>query len=134
MIHGGGEGAVSKSDILEMSGSPRLGVLVAAVLTAVWVALTQRTGVTYHLFPLLIVASAVLTPKLLWETSMTARRAGIAAAGGLAVTAAGWLALVLLNAEPVTTFVHRQPGGVPAEVAVLAIVGAGASIWWASRR
>lgn len=125
---------MTNPDILEASSPPRFGVLVAAVLAAIWVALTQRTGVTYHLFPLLIVASAVLTPKLLWETSMTARQAAIAAAAGLAVTGAGWLALVLLDAEPVTTFVHGQPGGVPAEVAVLAVAGAGVSIWWASRR
>ncbi len=125
---------MNKVDISETIGPPRLGVLVAVVLAAIWVALTKRTGVTYHLFPLLIVASVVLTPKLLWETSMTARQAAIAAAVGLAVTAAGWLALVLLDAEPVTTFVDGQPGGVPAEVAVLAVAGAGVSIWWASRR
>ncbi len=125
---------MSKLDVSGTIAPPRLGVLVAAALTAVWVALTQRTGVTYHLFPLLIVASVALTPKLLWETSMTARQAGIAAAVGLAVTAAGWLALVLLDAEPVTTFVDGQPGGVPGEVAVLAVAGAGVSIWWASRR
>ena len=125
---------MTKSDVLEASGPPRLGVLVAAVLATVWVALTLRTGVTYHLFPLLIVASVVLTPKLLWETSMTARQAAVAAAAGLAVTAAGWLALVVLDAEPATTFVHGQPGGVPAEVAMLAVAGAGVSSWWASRR
>ncbi len=124
---------MNKVDASETIGPPRLGVLVAAALAAVWVALTRQTGVTYHFFPLLIVASVALTPKLLWETSMNARQAGVAAAVGLAVTAAGWLALVLFDATPVTTFVDGQPGGVPAEVAVLAVAGAGVSIWWASR-
>ena len=107
---------------------------VAAALGAVWVVLTSRTGVTYHLFPLLIVAAVPALPRLLWELTLTTRQAAFAAGAGLAVTAVGWLTIVALDVEPNATFVHGQPGGVPAEVAVLALIGAAGSLWWSRRR
>ena len=110
-------------------------VLSAAALaaTAIWVALTARTGVTYHLFPFVIVASAGF---LACPGGAPLRRAEavVSAAVGLAAVALGWVALVVLDETPSATFVADQPGGVPGEVVVIALLGAVFALWWAARR
>ena len=109
------------------------GVLAAALATGVWVALTARTGVTYHLFPF-VVAAALPVVARLGGPALRRLEAAIGAGGGLAAVAAGWLALVLLDAVPSATFVADQPGGVPGEAAVFAFIGAGFGLWWTLRR
>ena len=109
------------------------GVLVAALAAGVWVALTARTGVTYHLFPF-VVAAALPVFARLGGPPLRRVEAAIGAAGGLAAVAAGWLALVLLDAVPTATFVADQPGGVPGEAAVFALIGAAFGLWWTLRR
>lgn len=116
--------------------SPRsalAGVLVAVALTVVWVLLTRRTGVTYHLFPLVIAAGAAAVPRLFWEAALTPRAAVAAAVGGLAAVALGWAALVASDATPETTFVANQPGGVVGEVVAFAVLGALIGGWWGRR-
>ena len=108
------------------------GGAAAAVAVAVWVALTARTGVTYHLFPLVIAASVGVMSRLSGPP-LRPVEAAASVAGGLLAVALGWLALVGLDELPAATFVHDQRGGVPAETAVFALLGAALSLWWTTR-
>jgi hypothetical protein len=109
------------------------GVLVAFALTGAWVLLTRRTGVTYHLFPLVIAAGAAAVPRLFWDVVLPRRAAIAAAVGGLAAVALGWAALVASDATPDATFVANQPGGVAGEVVAFAVLGALVGAWWGRR-
>ena len=109
-----------------------LSVAAALVATAIWVALTARTGVTYHLFPFVIVAGAGFLARP-GGAPLRRMEAVASAAVGLAAVALGWVALVALHETPSATFVTDQPGGVPGEVAVIAALGAVFALWWTTR-
>ena len=110
-----------------------LGAATAAVAVAVWVALTARSGVTYHLFPLVIAASVGFMSRLS-GAPLRPLEAATSTAGGLLTVAAGWLVLVILDETPTATFSADQPGGVPGETAAFALLGTALSWWWARRR
>jgi hypothetical protein len=61
------------------------------------------------------------------QTSRRERvRLGLAvSAVGLLIAAAGWVAILIDGIRPSATFFHGQPGGVAAEVVVIALTGAG---------
>ncbi len=109
-----------------------LGAAAALVAVAIWVALTARTGVTYHLFPLAIVAAVGFMSRPGGPPLRRLEAAATAALGLIAVTL-GWLTLALLDKTPTATFVADQPGGVPGETAVFALLGAALSLWWVMR-
>ncbi len=110
-----------------------LGAAAADVAVTVWVVLTARSGVTYHLFPLVIAASVGFMSRLS-GAPLRPLEAAAATAGGLLAVAAGWLALVILDETPTATFIADQPGGVPGETAIFALLGAALSLWWVTRR
>ena len=110
-----------------------LGATAAAVAVAVWVVLIARSGVTYHLFPLVIAASVGFMSRLS-GAPLRPLEAAVSTAGGLLTVAAGWLVLVLLDETPTATFVEGQPGGVPGETVIFALLGAALSLWWVRRR
>ena len=114
-------------------GDLALGMAAAAVAATIFVILTLATGATYHLFPLAIAALPVVLPRLLFERPLSMSRARIAAALGLAAVAVAWLALVLLDEMPATTFFQGQPGGVPGEFVAFGLLGALTAAWWGSR-
>ncbi len=110
-----------------------VGAAGAAVAATIFVILTVATGATYHLFPLAIAAAPALLPRLLLDRALAPARARLAAVLGLAAVGAAWLALVLLDEMPVTTFFEGQPGGVPGEFVAFGLIGAIAGSWWGSR-
>ena len=109
-----------------------LSAAAALVATAIWVALTARTGVTYHLFPFVIVAGAGFLARP-GGAPLRRAEAVVSAAVGLAAVALGWVALVVLDETPSATFVADQPGGVAGEVVVIALLGAVLALWWTAR-
>lgn len=110
-----------------------IGVIAAAVATAVWVALTARTGTTYHLFPFIVAAAPGVISRL-DGPPLSRVEAALTTAGGLAAVAAGWFVLVATDETSTATFVAGQPGGVAGESAVIALIGAAFSAWWVLRR
>ncbi len=109
------------------------GLLVALLFAALWVGLTLRTGVTYHLFPLAIGVLPALVAYRVFEAksrSWWPGPIGLVPVGP-AIVALAWGVLELLNETPTATFIHDQPGGVPAEVAVLGLAGAAVGLWFA---
>lgn len=110
-----------------------LGAAAAVVAVAVWVVLTARSGVTYHLFPLVIAASVGFMSRLS-GAPLRPLEAAASAAGGLLAVIVGWLALVVLDEAPTATFIANQPGGVAGETAIFALLGAALSLWWVTRQ
>ena len=110
-----------------------IGVIAAAVATAVWVALTARTGTTYHLFPFIVAASLGVMSRL-GGPPLSRVEAAVTTIGGLGAVAAGWFVLVATNETSHATFVADQPGGVGGETIVIALLGAAFSAWWVLRR
>jgi hypothetical protein len=109
-----------------------IGAAAALVAVAIWVALTARTGVTYHHFPLAIVAAVGFMSRT-GGPPFSRLEAAVTAAVGLIAVALGWLTLVLLDQTPTATFVAGQTGGVPGETALFALLGAALSVWWVRR-
>ncbi len=107
--------------------------VAAVVAAAVWVVLTARSGVTYHLFPLVIAASVGFVSRLS-GAPLRPLEAAAAIGGGVLAVAAGWLALVMLDETPTATFIADQPGGVPGETVIFALLGAALSLWWVTKR
>ncbi len=107
--------------------------MVALGFAALWIGLTLRTGVTYHLFPLAIGVLPSLVAYRLFEAKSRAWWPGPIrlVPVGLAIVALVWGTLELLDETPTATFIHDQPGGVVGEVAVLGLVGAGLGLWFA---
>lgn len=89
-----------------------------------WVLLTRASGLTYHLFPLVIAAAAPVLPKMLFGRPLPRPIAFRFASGGLLAVAAGWLTMVAGGFAPTATFVTGQPGGVLGEVILFALLGA----------
>ena len=97
---------------------------VSAVIAAAWVGLTAWTGTTYHLAPLLAAAAPGYVARSAgWPSRSRGAVLAVVALAGVAV-AGGWAVIVAAGIEPTATLVHGQPGGVPAEVAVAALLGA----------
>ncbi len=98
-----------------------LGALSAAAATAVWLALTIETELTYHVFPLVIVGAPVF---ILAVTKANLSPAWLPALLlGVPAVAAGWVYLESTGNAPTATFVHGQPGGVLGEVVLFAVLG-----------
>ncbi len=108
------------------------GVVVALLFAALWIGLTLRTGVTYHLFPLAIGALPALAAYRVFEAKSRTWLPGPISLvpAGLAIVALAWGVLELLDETPTATFIHDQPGGVIGEVIVLGLVGAGLGLWF----
>lgn len=123
---------ISKPNEKEGAGTYQMlghvaGAFVAMVFAGLWVGLTLRSGVTYHLFPLAIAVLPALVAFRVFETSY---RSWLLAPVGLAIVALTWGLLEAIQEAPTATFVHDQPGGVVAEVAVLALMGTGLGLWF----
>lgn len=102
-----------------------LGAATAAIAGLVWVVLTAMAdGTTYHLFPLLIGASAPVAARYVVPNPLTLIEAALTAAFGAAAWIAGWIVLVVLDQWPAATFLEDQPGGVEGETIVLGLAGA----------
>ena len=93
----------------------------AAAASAIWVALSVETGLTYHLFPLLIVLAPVFTMALLGVPVERPRL--VALLLGAPAVALGWILLEVSENAPAATFVGGQPGGVIGEVAAFSLLG-----------
>ena len=102
------------------------GVAVALVFAVLWIVLTIRTGTTYHLFPLAIAALPAIATDRVFDANY---RSWLLAPTGLLIVALATGVLELLSEMPTATFIHDQPGGVVAEFAILAVVGAGLGLW-----
>jgi hypothetical protein len=111
------------------------GALVAAGIAAAFLALTAvREGVTFHLFPLAIAGGPAVVARMVLGAPLRLAGTLAAAAIGLLMMFATWLAVVAwIDPTPTVTFVEGQPGGVPGEFAALATIGALAGAWWARR-
>ncbi len=109
-----------------------IGVVATAIVTAVWVVLTARTGTTYHLFPFVVAASLGVMSRL-GGAPLNPAEAAVTTAGGLVAVAAGWFVLVAIDETSAITFVADQPGGVAGETAVFALLGVAFSAWWVRR-
>ncbi len=108
-------------------------IAIVGLVATAWVLLTRISGLTYHFFPLVISASAPVVPSMVFGLSLPRRAALRLAGGGLFVVAAGWAAMVLGGFAPTATFVAGQPGGVPAEVVLFALLGAWRGVVYAIR-
>ncbi len=98
-----------------------LSAVSAVGATIVWAVLTVETGLTFHLFPLLIVVAPAFVLAL---TATNVTRAWLAAVlFGVPAVAAGWLYLEASGNTPTATFVRGQPGGVLSEVVLFAALG-----------
>ena len=105
-------------------GSLSIALSVAALLVLLWVGMTVRSGLNYHLFPAVIAAAPAAVLNLLSGSASGRTRALVMMATGIAFVASGWAVLEALASAPTATFVDNQPGGARAEAVVLAIVGA----------
>lgn len=110
-----------------------LGTAAAVAAMAIWIALTARTGTTYHLFPFVIAAAVGTISRLSGQPPLSRNEAVVTTAAGLLAVALGWLALIALDETPSATVFDGQPGGVPGEVVIVAAVGAAVGLWWAVR-
>jgi hypothetical protein len=90
-----------------------------------WLGLTALDGRTYHLAPALIAAAPAIAARLL---GLPADRRGVVAAtlalAGVVTALAAWGLLELAGILPTATLWAGQPGGVRAEIAVGAVLGA----------
>ena len=101
-----------------------LGVGFGLALTGIWLALTLRTGLTYHLFPFAVAVAPTALARFLDDRPLRNSQAAFGAVLGLLLVTLGWLALVLSDKDPSSTFVDGQPGGVIGEIIVIAGLGA----------
>jgi hypothetical protein len=111
-----------------------LGVAFGLVLTGVWLALTLRTGLTYHFFPFAIAVAPTALARFLDDRPLRYTQAVFASVIGLLLVALGWMILVASGEDPSATFIDGQPGGVIAEIIVIAGLGAIVGTTWAIRR
>ena len=111
-----------------------VGLVVVAVVTTIWVALTAATGQAYHLFPLVIGAAGASAARYASPGAMRAPEGIVAAAIGLVGVGIGWLVLQLVDSWPSATFIEDQPGGLEAETIAFAVAGALIGLWYATRR
>ena len=111
-----------------------LGLAATAVATAVWIGLTifSDGDTTYHLFPLVIGASAALAARYVVSGPLRISEASLGAAIGLAAVLVGWAALVAADNWPSATFLGDQPGGVGGETVALGLLGAVIGIVYAA--
>ena len=109
-------------------------VVVALAATAGWVGLSNLTGLNHHFFPLVIAAAPGMVAGFLRDDPLSLPEALAASLVGLALVAAGWGALAATGDAPSATFIHGQPGGAPAEAALLAGLGALTGLWQARGR
>ena len=109
------------------------GVLASIVAAVIFVALTARTGTTYHLFPVLIAFLATGLPRVLTELPIGRRDATFGSVLGVVVVVAAWRALELLDDMPSATLIAGQPGGVPGEFLLSGVLGALVGAWWGTR-
>lgn len=111
-----------------------LGIAATAVVTAVWVGLTifSDGDTTYHLFPLVIGASAALAARYVVSGPLRISEAVLGAAIGLAGALVGWAVLVAADNWPSATFIDDQPGGVGGETVALALLGAVIGVLYAA--
>ncbi len=90
-----------------------------------WLGLTALDGRTYHLAPALIAAAPAIAARLL---GLPADRGGVVAVtlalAGITTVLAAWGLLELAGILPTATLWAGQPGGVRAEIAVSAALGA----------
>lgn len=92
---------------------------VTLTLAATWVSFTALTGKTYHLAPAVI----AVAPGWMARVMHTSARAGLVVTIGVGVVALGWLTILIGGVAPDVTMVSGQPGGVPGEVAIAAVLG-----------
>jgi hypothetical protein len=94
-------------------------------LALLWLGLTALDGRTYHLAPALIAAAPAIAARLL---GLPADRGGVVAAtlalAGIITALAAWGLLELAGILPTATLWAGQPGGVRAEIAASAVLGA----------
>jgi hypothetical protein len=88
--------------------------------TALWVGLALTTDRTYHLAPVIIAA----VPGVLARASERDIPWPLAVIPGLIAVAIGWAVIVAADAEPTTTLIEDQWGGVTGEVIAGAVIGA----------
>jgi hypothetical protein len=88
--------------------------------TALWVGLALTTDRTYHLAPVIIAA----VPGVLARASERDIPWPLAVIPGLIAVAIGWAVIVAADAEPTTTLIEEQWGGVTGEVIAGAVIGA----------
>ena len=88
--------------------------------TALWVVLALITDRTYHLAPVIIAA----VPGVIARVSEREVPWPLAIIPGLIAVAIGWVVIVAADAEPTTTLIEDQWGGVTGEVIGGAIIGA----------
>ena len=106
---------------------------VELLFIAFWFVSTALTGKTYHFDPILIAAAPPVVMGIVRGRGARGVRGVTPAVVGLASVAAGWLLLMATGNTPTATFLHAQPGGVPGEVAVAALVGVAAGTRWLRR-
>lgn len=116
-------GPPRKPDGMPPPGTLLLGLAAGVATVGIWVALTARTGNTYHLAPVVATLAPAGVARL---RDLRASMSGalVLVALGLAVTAVGWASIELVGVEPSATFVADQPGGVTGEVIGGALAGA----------
>ncbi len=107
--------------------------IVSSSLGASWLLLTRATGLTYHLFPLIIAASVPALPALLFHHRLTPSIAAAMAGLGLAIVGVSWMIMRAGGFAPTAGFVDGQPGGVVAEVVLLGVLGAVWGVRYATR-
>lgn len=106
------------------------GVAISALLSVAWVALSLRTGLNHHLFPLAIAAVPTAMSGILGSQPLSARVAPLAAAGGFALVWLTWLAFAAIDETPTAVFFEGQPGGAIGEAAMLSVAGALGGYFW----
>jgi hypothetical protein len=110
------------------------GIALAVLLSFAWVALTLRSGLNYHLFPIAIAAVPTAVSGILGNRPLNPSTAALAAAAGLALVWITWLVFVAIDEAPTATFYTGQPGGAIGEAAVFSLAGAlGGYLWNWSR-
>jgi len=76
----------------EAARSALAGFALSLLFAAGWVLLTNRTGATYHFFPLILAATPATLGRRASDVRLDLRSAFLAAGGGLLAVAIGWAA------------------------------------------
>lgn len=116
------DGRADPPALLRHLGPSLAAALTSAAAAAIWVVLTLATGLTFHLFPALIAGGPAFTWSLLSPGNVRPWR--LALFVGWPAVALAWALLEALGRMPTATFIHDQPGGVRAEIVVIALLGA----------